>query len=286
MDLSIIIVNYNTANETIDAIDSVLKTVTCKLNYEIILVDNDSEESDFNTIVKKFSKEIKNMKLIVLRNNSNQGFAKANNKGLEIARGRYFLLLNSDTIVKKDVLENSVKYMDLNPIVGAVTCKLIDKEGNLDHGCKRGNPTLLASVFYYTKITMLFPKNRVISRYKAGWLDENSLGEVEVISGAYLFFRSDLIEKVGLLDETFFMYGEDIDFCIRILNRGYKIIYNPELGEVIHLKGISGKKRKKETREAFYDSMLIYYNKYYNDSFWGIRIVAKAGIRLLKEFKG
>lgn len=259
MDISIIIVNYNTKELLKQTIESVINT-TKHIEYEIIVSDNDSKDGSQTMIKEKFSK------VRLIENNDNLGFPKGNNVAIREAKGRYILLLNSDTKVLENCIEDCAKYMDNHKDIGALGCKLVLADGTLDHACKRGFPTPEASLFYMLKFNKLFPKNKKFTAYTMGYLSEDSINEVDSLTGAFMLVRREVIDKVGFLDERFFMYGEDIDWCYRIKSAGYKVVYYPKV-TTIHYKGQSSKKKKLKTIYEFHRAMILFYNKHYRKEY-------------------
>jgi len=259
MELSIIIVNYNTKELTKQTIDSVKKTVN-NIEYEIVLVDNASVDGSI-----EFFKDIyeSDNRVQLIFNNENLGFAKANNIAIMKSKGRNILLLNSDTIVKEACIEKCVAYLNQHNDVGALGPKILLNNGELDHACKRGFPTPAASLYYMLKLEKLYPKSKNFGQYRMTYLDDNEIGEVDALTGAFMMIKREVIDKVGVLDDDFFMYAEDIDWCYRIKDAGWKIMYYPQ-AEMIHLKGQSSKKKRKyKTIYQFHKTMLQFYNKHY-----------------------
>lgn len=255
MDLSIIIVSYNTKDLLEQTIQSIINTVN-DINYEIIVVDNASVDGSIDMVNDKY-KEV-----ILYENDTNGGFAKANNIGIKLAKGKYILLLNSDTIVIEECIKKCVSYLNSNESVGALGCKVVLPNGKLDKACKRGYPTPEASLYYMLRMDKLFPKVKRFGRYNLTYLNENETNEVDSLVGAFMMIRRESITEVGLLDEEFFMYGEDIDWCMRIKKAGWKIIYHPEV-KIIHFKGASSKKKRYKTLYEFHRAMYIFYRKHY-----------------------
>lgn len=200
VDVSIIILNYNTCRLTMDCLRSVYDSET-RYSYEIILIDNNSHDHSVETISKEFPD------VLLIANSENVGFAKGNNQGMEAASGRYVLLLNSDTVVRKDTLETMVAFMDTRPDLGASGCKVILPDGSLDKACKRGFPTPSASFYYAFGFSKLFPDRPRFNGYQLGYLDPDDSYPVDCLVGAFMLLRRETIEQVGGLDETFFMYG-------------------------------------------------------------------------------
>ncbi|MBX4258437.1 glycosyltransferase family 2 protein [Clostridium estertheticum] len=259
MDISIIIVNYNTKQLLADTIQSVIDTVG-QITYEIIVVDNASSDGSIEMIKKQYPK------VNLIENKDNLGFPKANNIGIKQAGGRYVLLLNSDTKVLDNCIQKCLEYMDGNIEAGAIGCKLLLTSGKLDHACKRGFPTPEASLYYILKLHKLFPHSKKFGEYTLNYLPIDEINEVDALTGAFMMVRKKVIDKAGLLDETFFMYGEDLDWCFRIKEAGYKVIYYPE-AVTIHYKGGSSKRKRYKTIYEFHRAMYIFYNKHYRDKY-------------------
>ena len=255
MDLSIIIVNYNTKDLTMQTIQAVIDT-THKTKYEIILVDNASSDG----MVEAVRKGYLNVKVIV--NTENLGFSKANNMGMKQSIGKYILLLNSDTKVLGNSIDKCFDYIDLHKDIGALGPKINLANGKFDHACKRGFPTPSASLFYMMKLDKLFPKSEKYGRYKMNYLSNDDINEVDSLTGAFMMVRNEVINKIGMLDEEFFMYGEDLDWCYRIKEVGYKVMYYPE-AKIIHYKGQSSKKKRVKTIYEFHRAMYLFYNKHF-----------------------
>lgn len=286
MDLSVIIVNYNTKKLLAQTIESVLETGT-GLEYEIIVVDNASSDGSCTMV----SENYKTVKLI--ENKNNLGYAKANNIGIKSSIGRYVLLLNSDTVVKEGCLQACIGYMEEHEDIGALGPRVSLVDGTLDRACKRGFPTPEASLYYFLKLDKKYPESEKYGKYNLTYLSEREINEVDCLVGAFMMVRREVINKIGLLDEAFFMYGEDIDWCYRIKEAGYKNIYYPR-AEIIHYKGASSKKRKYMTIYEFHRAMLLFYKKHYIKKYnvlvtMGVYIgvALKLGLSLLSNlFKG
>lgn len=273
MDLSIVIVNYNTKDLLKQTIESVINN-TKGIEYEIWVVDNSSKDGS----VEMVQEEFKSVKLIASK--ENLGFPKGNNVAIKKATGRYILLLNSDTKVIGDNLQHCVSYMDQHEEIGALGCKVELPDGTLDHACKRGFPTPEASLYYFLKLNKIMKNKRKYGAYTASYLGEDEIGEVDALMGAFMMIPRTVIDKVGMLDEEFFMYGEDIDWCYRIKEAGYKIMYYPK-EKIIHYKGSSSKKKKAKTTYEFHRAMILFYRKHYNDKYnIFIKILVYIGVAL------
>ncbi len=269
LDLSIIILSYNTKKLTKKCLFSLIDNLkkSPSLEIEIIVVDNASTDGSWQ-MLESF-KVYKNFKLI--KNKSNIGFAKANNQALKEAQGKYILFLNSDVIVDKIDFDVLIDYLEKDQRVGALTVKINLPTKKIDPACHRGFPTLWNSLSYFLKLEKFLGKLPFLRKFFGGYhltyFDLNTIHEVDSISGAFFLTRKDILEKVGGFDEEFFMYGEDIDLCFRIKHLGYKIIYYP-LFHVIHLKYASGiKKNNSLTKKQFYEAMKIFYRKHYQKKY-------------------
>lgn len=258
MDLSIIILNYMTSTITAKTIQSVLK-FTENIDFEIILVDNASKCED----VKKLEEYIHDkIGIMLIKNKKNVGFGSGNNIAYKYTSGKYILFINSDCELTDNTLYKAISFMNKHVDIAAVGTRVITPDGKLDNGCKRGFPSPRASLYYFLGLHKL-SKNPKYDQYKLFHLDEYKVSDVDVISGAFILARKSVLDQVGVFDEDFFMYGEDIDLCYRIKQAGYRIVYNPELGNVIHYRGQSSKYRKFKTIYNFYEAMIIFYRKHY-----------------------
>lgn len=265
VDLSIIIVNFKTYKLTKQTIKSVIEKKH-SFNYQIILVDNASNDRSIEKIELDFTKEINSRMIKIVRNKENLGFSKANNIGIHTSNGDYILTLNSDTVILDDCLDKCFNYIKQDKNMGALGCKVLLPNGRLDKPCKRGFPTPEASLFYMSKLDKLFPRNKKFGQYNLTYLDEDDINEVDSLVGAFMIIPRKIIDEVGMLDEDFFMYGEDIDWCYRIKEAGYKITYYPE-AKIIHYKGSSAKKKRFKTIYEFHRAMYLFYNKHYKNKY-------------------
>ena len=271
MDLSVVIVNYQTFELTKNTINSILK-YTYPFSYEIIVVDNASSDDSLSKLQEYFEDNV-----TFIASKENNGFAAGNNQALEIAAGKYVLLLNSDTIVWENTLENIYNYMEKHTDVGAAGCRVLLENGELDKACKRSFPNVKNSFFRLFHI----PTNSSDDNYNLDNLPDDEIYEIDCLTGAFMFIRKDALDEIGFLDETFFMYGEDIDLCYRIKQANWKIIYYGE-SRITHLKGASSKKQKSKLIYEFYRAMYIYYKKHHADeSLFIVNIVVYIGIALL-----
>ena len=283
MDLSVIIVNYNVKYFLEQCLYSVMKAAG-KTDTEIFVVDNNSADGSVQMITQKFPQ------VRLIANTTNQGFARANNQAIDKACGRYILLLNPDTVVQEDTFQKCIEYMDTNPRAGCLGVKMIDGKGNFLPESKRALPTPRVAFFKVFGLSALFPKSRRFGQYHLGYLNSAEIHEVDVISGAFMFIRKSALEKTGLLDEDFFMYGEDIDLSFRFNLAGFKNIYFPKT-TIIHYKGESTKKGSINYVLLFYKAMIIFARKHFKQStyrfyslFIHLAIYFRAGVSILSRF--
>lgn len=283
MDLSVIIVNYNVKYFLEQCLYSVLKA-SSHLKAEIIVVDNNSADGSVNMLNEKFP-EVK-----VIANKSNKGFAKANNQAILECKGKYLLLLNPDTVIQEDTFTRCTGYMDAHPEAGCLGVKMIDGKGNYLPESKRALPQPVVAFYKVFGLSALFPRSKRFGKYHLGHLNQDEIHEVDVISGAFMFIRRSALDKTGVLDEEFFMYGEDIDLSYRFSQAGFKNIYFPET-TIIHYKGESTRKGSINYVIVFYRAMIIFARKHFKQStyryysfFINLAIYFRAAISLLSRF--
>lgn len=257
MKLSVVIVNYNVKYFLEQCLHSVQKAIK-GIDAEVFVVDNNSVDGSTNLVGEKFPE------VILIENEKNVGFAKANNQVIRQAKGEYVLLLNPDTVVEEDTFAKVIGFMDSHPEAGGLGVKMIDGKGNFLPESKRGLPTPWVAFYRIFGISRLFPRSKKFGKYHLSYLDENKIHEVDVLAGAFMLLRKSVLDKTGLLDESFFMYGEDIDLSYRISQAGFKNYYFPET-TIIHYKGESTKKSSVNYVRVFYNAMIIFANKHYSD---------------------
>jgi GT2 family glycosyltransferase len=256
MKLSIVIVNYNVEHFLEQCLFSVRKALQ-KIEAEVFVVDNNSVDGSLRMLEEKFP-EVK-----VIANHENVGFSKANNQAIRQSVGEYVLLLNPDTVVEDDTFDKVVGFMDAHPDAGGLGVKMVDGTGKFLPESKRGLPTPLTAFYKIFGLASLFPRSKRFSRYHLGYLDKDETHEVDVLAGAFMLMRRSVLDKVGLLDEAFFMYGEDIDLSYRITQAGFKNFYFPET-RIIHYKGESTKKSSVNYVFVFYNAMIIFAQKHFS----------------------
>lgn len=260
-DLSIIIVNYQTYPLTKQTIESVINKEH-PFTYNVYVVDNASADSSLEKLQEDFKNQTGDGLVNFIANTENKGFSHANNLAIEVSNSKYILLLNSDTQVQDDCLEKCLDYIEVDKEIGALGCKILLTNGNLDKACRRSFPTPRVSFYRMVGLSLLFPKSRRFGRYNLAYLNEDGTYEIDSLSGAFMMVRREAIQEIGLLDEDFFMYGEDIDWCYRIKEAGWKVVYHGD-AEITHYKGGSG--RDSKAIYEFYNAMWLFYNKHYRD---------------------
>ena len=256
MKLSVVIVNYNVKYFLEQCLHTAIRAGE-KVSSEIIVVDNDSVDGSCQMMEEKFP-EVK-----LIANKENLGFSKANNQAIRIAKGEYILLLNPDTVVEEDSFQKIVEFMDKTPDAGGLGVKMIDGKGRFLPESKRGLPTPEVAFWKMFGFSRLFPRSKRFGQYHLGYLDNNQIHEVDVLAGAFMLLRRETLAKVGLLDEDYFMYGEDIDLSYRITKGGYKNYYFPET-TILHYKGESTKKGSVNYVRVFYNAMIIFAGKHFS----------------------
>jgi len=256
MKLSIIIVNYNVKYFLEQCLLSV-KNACKEIASEVFVVDNNSVDGSVKMIKEKFP-EVK-----IIENKENLGFSKANNQAIRLSSGKYILLLNPDTVVEEDTFTKILNFMDEHADAGGLGVKMIDGKGKFLPESKRGLPTPLVAFYKVFGLSKLFPKSKIFAQYHLGYLDKDKIHQVDILAGAFFLLRKEALDKTGLLDETFFMYGEDIDLSYRIIKAGYKNYYYPET-RIIHYKGESTKKSSINYVMVFYNAMIIFARKHFS----------------------
>ncbi len=255
--ITVIIVNYNVAYFLEQCLHSVKKALQ-HVKGEVIVVDNNSVDGSVAMVQHKFPE------FLMIANKQNTGFSYANNQALKIAQGEYCLLLNPDTVVEEDTFKKVIDFMDQHPDAGGLGVKMIDGKGNFLPESKRGLPTPSVAFYKIFGLSFLFPQSKLFGKYHLGYLDKEKTHEIEILSGAFMLMRKSVLDKVGLLDEAFFMYGEDIDLSYRIIKGGYKNYYYPETS-IIHYKGESTKKSSVNYVFVFYKAMVIFARKHFSN---------------------
>ncbi|NQT62772.1 MAG: glycosyltransferase [Candidatus Marinimicrobia bacterium] len=258
MKLSIVIVNYNVKAFLQQALESILKA-TQSIETEIFVVDNHSVDGSIEMLQSQFPQ------IQLIQNQNNLGFAKANNQAIKRATGDYIWLLNPDTLVQEDTPQKLIQVMEADAKIGLLGCKILNDDGSLQLACRRSFPTPWVAFTKLLGLANIFPKSKWFGRYNLTHLNPDEDYEVEAISGSCMFIRREALEEVGTLDETFFMYGEDLDWCFRFGQSGWKVYYTPATS-IIHYKGESSKVALWDTNTHFYRAMDIFAKKHFKST--------------------
>lgn len=283
MDLTVVIVNYNVKHFLEQCLNSVAIAMK-NLPVEVYVVDNISIDGSVEMVREKFPW------VHLIANTENVGFSRANNQAIRVSKGKYVLLLNPDTVVEEDTFRKTINFMDSHPKCGGLGVKMIDGKGEFLPESKRGLPTPSVAFYKISGLARLFPKSKKFGRYHLGFLPMEETNKIEILSGAFMMMRREVLDKVGLLDESFFMYGEDIDLSYRIVLEGYDNYYFPETS-IIHYKGESTKKSSINYVFVFYNAMIIFAKKHFSEKnarlfsfFINIAIYIRAGMAIVSRF--
>lgn len=278
-DLSIIILNYNVKDLLINCLESIFKSKSPKDNWQIIVVDNASEDGSVEEVRKRY-KDIE-----ILENEKNLGFAAGNNVGVKRAKAPVILFLNPDTVVVDGAIQKSFQFLLSNPDIGALTCRVELPDGRLDYSCHRGFPTPWNSLAYFTGLSKLFPHSPLLSGYTATYLDIRTTHEIDCATGAFLMVRKIAGDQIGWWDEDYFWNGEDIEFCYSLKEKGWKVYFYPEV-KIIHYKGSSSKQNRLKTASLGTSAMRIFYKKHYYQKYPPlIRNLVLLAINMLEEYR-
>lgn len=254
MQLSIIIVNFNVKHFLHQCLQSV-ERACANIDAEVIVIDNCSQDGSIEYL------QPLHPNVTFISNTQNLGFAKANNIGIRQSRGEYVLLLNPDTFITERTLTDCISFMDLHPEAGGAGVKMLNRNGTFALESRRGIPTPFVAFCKMSGLCSLFPRSRVFGKYYMQYLDKEEENPIEIISGAFMFLRRSTLDRSGLLDEDFFMYGEDIDLSYRLLLTGQQNFYIPT--PIFHYKGESTQKNSYRYVHNFYKAMLIFLRKHY-----------------------
>lgn len=279
--ISIIIVNFNVREFLHHALVSLQKAMK-GIKGEIIVVDNASDDGSVEMVRRRFPA------VVLIANKTNLGFAKANNLGLRKAKGKHFLLINPDTLVQEDTLRVMLQFFEDNPDVGLAGCKILNPDGSFQLPCRRSFPTPWVALTKMSGFSALFPRTRLFGRYNLTYLSPDETYEIDAVSGSFMMLRREAYEEVGGLDEDFFMYGEDLDWCYRIQQAGWKNYYVHST-KIIHYKGESTKRSNLDEIRTFYRAMHLFVKKHLSGShgfakLLGIAISISSRLAMLKAF--
>ena len=257
-DVSVIIVNYNVRDFLQQSLVSLQKALK-GIRSEIFVVDNASDDGSAEMVRKRFPR------IRLIANTVNLGFAKANNLALKKARGKFLLLINPDTIVQEDTIRVMVEFLKTHPDVGLAGCKIMNPDGSFQPACRRGFPTPWVAFTRISGLSKLFPKTKIFGKYNLTYLNTEETYPVDAVSGSFMMLRHEMFVQVGGLDESYFMYGEDLDWCYRIRQAGWRIFYVHST-QIIHYKGESTRRSSIDEIHTFYEAMHLFVEKHFHSS--------------------
>jgi GT2 family glycosyltransferase len=256
--VSVLIVSHNCVGPLVTCLSS-LEAERDTLPIEVIVVDNASDDGTVQAVAERFDW------VQLIANRENTGFAHASNQAIDLAANEYLLVLNPDTVLPLGSISAAVHELERHPDVGMLTCKLVRPDGSFDHACKRGFPSVGSAFYYFVGLTRLLPRSPRFAQYTAGHLDRDTTALVDAISGAFMLVRRTAADEVGAMDERYWLYAEDLDWCHRFWEKGWKILYWPDV-EVTHIKGASaGDHRSWKLNLAFHRSIWLFYAKHHAD---------------------
>jgi len=273
MDVSIIIVNWNTRDILRGCLDSIYKQ-TQGIDFEMTVVDNASSDGSAEMVRQDFPQ------VTLIANSENLGFAAANNQGMQAAKGRYILLLNPDTIILDGAIQKSIAFADIHPDIGVLGCQVWLNENEIQKTCFKF-PTLWSALVQEIGLLHMFPHSRIFGHAYYGWWDRKSEMDVDVVSGMFMLVRQEAIQEIGLMDEDYFVYAEETDWCFRFHKAGWRCVFTP-IAKIIHLDGGSKSTAliKNKMFVQMQKSMLIFHLKQQGRLSW----IARKGLYIFSMF--
>jgi GT2 family glycosyltransferase len=253
--LAIVIISFNVRTLLKECLESIYRE-TRRTRFEIWVIDNHSRDDSVAMLKESFPQ------VHLIESTENLGFTRANNRVLPRCRSDLVLLLNPDTVIQEGALDKIVQFMDEHPEVGVSGCRVQNQDGSLQLACRRALPTPQVAFYRLTGLSRLFPNSKVMAKYNLTYLDANQPHEVDAVSGAFLLIRQRVIDQIGLLDERFWIFGEDLDWCIRAKTAGWKVMYYPK-ATILHYKGIGCSTNSRKTSYEFYRAMYLFHRKHF-----------------------
>lgn len=272
--LTVVIVNYNSADFLESCVESVFRE-TRTVGVKVVIVDNASRDRDFSRIRIRFPE------LRFILNTQNRGFAAACNQGIHLEPAHFYLLLNPDTRVLEGAIDRTLEFLETHPEAGIAGCRVENSDGSLQMASRRSIPRPSSALYRFLGLSRVFPRSPTFARYNLTYLDESTTHEVEAVSGSYLMLRHAVFAEVGGLDESFFLYGEDLDLCFRALQNGWKNYYFAG-ARILHYKRRSSSRDHRASAYHYYQAMEIFYRKHFHkeaSTFKNLAVLL--GIRLL-----
>ncbi len=257
--VSIVIVNFNVRHFLHNCLKSIYAE-TGNMAFEVIVVDNNSCDESVSMVKQYFPQ------VFLIENMENVGFARANNQAFSSCAGEYVLLLNPDTVILDNAIEKTVRFMDENFMAGIAGCRVLNKDGSMELACRRTIPTPSVAFFRMIGLSRLFPKSRLMAKYNLTYLDADQSHEVDSVSGAFLMIRRSVMDEIGGLDEIFFMYGEELDWCLRVKKSGWKVMYYSG-AKITHYKGECSRFNSRKATFEFHRSMHLFHKKHFAEHY-------------------
>jgi GT2 family glycosyltransferase len=253
--IAVVIISFNVEKLLKECLESLYRE-TKNARFEVWVIDNRSRDNSVAMLKQNFPQ------IHLIENDDNVGFTRANNQAVRQCQTDYVLLLNPDTLIQDGTIDKMVQFMDEHPDVGVSGCRVLNEDGSLQLACRRSIPSPSVAFFRLTGLSRLFPHSRKMAKYNLTYLDPMQTHEVDAVSGAFLVIRRRAIEQIGLLDETFWIYGEDIDWCIRAKKAGWKVMYYPQ-AHILHYKGVGCNTNRRKTSYEFYRAMYLFHRKHF-----------------------
>ncbi|MBU1000665.1 glycosyltransferase family 2 protein [Patescibacteria group bacterium] len=298
-ELSIVILSFNVKELLLNCLDSIFKNKDKLDKWQIIVVDNASTDGSIEEVRKRYKNNLPSSKdkdIKIIENKENLGFAAGNNTAIPYISAPVVLFINPDTVVVNNAIQKSLEVLLTSPDYGAITCKVELPNGKLDYSCHRGFPTPWNSFAYFGGLTKRFPSSRLFAGYTGGFLDTSKAHEIDCISGTFLMVRKIAAEQIGFWDVNYFFNGEDIEFCFRLREKGWKIYYYPSV-KIIHFKGSSSglwrtsgvlvkKSVKLKSASHAASAMRVFYKKHYYKKYPPLfRDFVLGGIKMLEHWR-
>ncbi|MGE5293534.1 MAG: glycosyltransferase family 2 protein [Solirubrobacterales bacterium] len=253
--LAIIIISFNVCKLLKECLESIYRETT-RTRFEIWVIDNLSRDDSVRMLKESFPG------VHLIENQENLGFTRANNQAIAKCQSDLVLLLNPDTLIQDGALDKMVQFMDEHPDVGVSGCRVLNPDGSLQLACRRSIPSPKVAFYRLSGLSRLFPNSKVMAKYNLTYLDPDKPHEVDAVSGAFLLIRKQVVDRIGMLDETFWIFGEDIDWCIRAKKAGWKVMYYPD-ARILHYKGIGCGTNSRKTSYEFYRAMYLFHRKHF-----------------------
>lgn len=274
-ELGVVIVNYNSADYLRGCLESLYQETGC--DFHVVVVDNHSRDQ---SLLPEATSGRPNLSLVL--NQFNLGFSRACNQGIRWRKAENYLLLNPDCVIVDRAVDRTLQYLVRNSDAGIVGCRVENPDGTLQRACRRSTPKPSTAFYRLSGLSSLFPESPRFAAYHFGHIDPDSSHPVEAVSGSFLMFRSEMHRQIGPLDERFFLYGEDLDFCLRARRKGWSVHYFSG-ARILHHKRVSSSRQPQESSAHFFEAMEIFYEKHFSRNAGRIeRFLVPSGIRLLR----